>query len=139
MEMEMRVIIAAIALALTACGSSTEPKPGGAGDPSVLVINDLDHDYVYVDWQDGNAIVGRDSVAPHTANQCIRFLAQPDSAKLIVTATETTVGSGGVDPSHSEGGNWFNPADAPAWTVSVSSGGAHNGPVFHLVETDIPC
>lgn len=108
--------------AVIGCSSSTEPNK--AGDPSLLITNNLPFDYVYVTWQDGNAIIGRDSVAPMTALQCVRFLAQPDSAKWIITVTEH---SGGSLTWASVGGNWFNPADRPAWNVIVTSQFPPNG------------
>jgi hypothetical protein len=100
-----------VVLILAACGSST--GPGKAGDPSLLITNDLTSDYVYITWKDGNAIVGRDSVAPRTANQCVRFLAQPDSAYWQATASDNGRVSTQSYP-------YFNPASRPAWKVVVS-------------------
>lgn len=108
----MSRIAIALAVLLTACGSSTAPSK--AGDPSLLFTNNLPNDYVYVTWQDGEGIIGMDSVAPRTTNQCIRFLAQPDSAKWSVVATEAGQVSRQSYP-------WFNPANRPAWRVVVSS------------------
>jgi hypothetical protein len=121
--------------AALACGSST--APGKAGDPSLLITNNLDASYVYITWQDGNAIVGKDSIPPRTANQCVRFLAQPDSAQWIITATENGA-------TASQGGNFFNPADQPAWTVVVSSAGSTPGSgspsiITHVIDPALAC
>lgn len=113
----MRTALVLLVFALAACGSSTEPKDGLAGDPSLRITNNLDHDWVYVDWQDGEAIIGRDSVAPGAVDQCVSFLAQPDSAKWVITATQT--GGGNPPAQSSVGGVYFNPADRPAWDVIV--------------------
>jgi hypothetical protein len=129
----MRTLLSLAAFAfLAACSSSTEPSK--AGDPSLLFTNNLDHDYVYVTWQDGNAIFGRDSIAPRTANQCVRFTAQPDSARWVITAGETSPGS--PTPTTSQGGNWFNPEDRPAWNVVVNPGSGGGGPQIVAAEID---
>lgn len=118
----MRAVFCVLLLAVAACGSSTEPRNHTlAGDPSLRITNNLDHDWVYVDWADGDAVVGRDSVAPRTVDQCVRFLAQPDSAKWIITATQT--GNGFRPVTASVGGVFFNPADRPAWDVIVDPNG----------------
>lgn len=120
---------------LAACGGSTEP--GKAGDPALLITNNLDHDFVYITWQDGDAIIGKDSVAPRTASQCVRFLAQPDSAKWIVTASEDR--GGGQRSSASVGGVWFDPAARPAWTVVVNSGLPNSAPSIIANDVDVAC
>lgn len=116
---------------LGACSSSTEPSK--AGDPSILVTNDLPSDWVYITWKDGLGIVGRDSVAPRTASQCVRFLAQPDSAYWEATTVENGY-SATVTSAE-----WFNPADAPAWSIHVFDGGNPAVPAILQSLTDIPC
>lgn len=125
----MRSVALVLTLLSIACSSSTEP--GTAGDPSLLFTNTLDNSYVYVTWRDGQEIFGRDSVAPHTANQCIRFLAQPDSAYWEVTVTEDAQTS-------AQSYDWFNPADRPAWNVVVSHN-TNGSPSIITTETDNPC
>lgn len=123
----MRYLLASAILFLSACGSSTDLK---AGDPSILVTNDLPSNWVYVTWKDGQGIVGRDSVAPRTANQCVRFLAQPDSAYWEASATE----NGSTEIIRSP--TWFNPSDRPAWSLHVFAG---SGPVPYpdMLQQDV--
>jgi hypothetical protein len=144
----MRASLVLLILALAACGSSTEPNK--AGDPSLLITNNMPADYVFVTWQDGNAIIGRDSVAPHTANQCVRFTAQPDSAKWLIVIMDSQLGVSPDRATSTLGGAWFNPADRPAWDVEVNpipngsplifawdSAAAASGPVYGRMR-DIP-
>src|SRR4051812_22094590 len=109
----MRPILVMLAIALTACSSSTEPS--GAGDPSILVTNDLPSSWVYISWKDGNSVLGQDSVAARST-KCVRFLAQPDSAYWDATATENGYTTIVRSPE------CFNPADRPAWRVTVYEG-----------------
>jgi hypothetical protein len=125
----VRLFFALLVAALSAaCSSGTETSK--AGDPSLLVTNDLPSSWVYITWQDGDAIIGRDSIPPQTSSQCVRFTAQPDSASWFITASETNQ-SGHVVTS-TQGPAWFNPADRPAWKIVVSSGGG--GSPFILAE-----
>lgn len=124
----MSRIAIALAVLLTACGSSST---GLAGDPSILVTNDLQSSWVYVTWKDGQGIVGRDSVAPRTANHCVRFLAQPDSAYWEATATE----NGSLSTVRSPG-PWFNPASRPAWSLHVYDDPKTPVPVPVMLQAD---
>lgn len=118
-----------VLLSVLACSSST----GLAGDPTILVTNDLPADWVFVNWKDGQGILGRDSVAPRTV-KCVRFLAQPDSAYWEATATENNSTTGVRSPS------WFNPASRPAWTLRVFD---DNSPVpvpaMLQADADVEC
>jgi hypothetical protein len=118
-------------LTISACGSSTEPK---ADDPSLLFTNNLDQP-VYLTWQDGQAILGRDTIPPHAVNHCSRFLAQPDSAYFQIVATEIY---GGTPLTSTITASWFNPADRPAWTVTVDFA-AGGSPFIYVSETDVAC
>jgi hypothetical protein len=132
----MRFIsIIGAALVAAACSSSTSPV-SKAGDPSLLFTNNLPNDYVYITWQDGNAIIGKDSIPPHTANQCVRFTAQPDSARWVITASETPPG-GSIETS-SETAPWFNPAARPAWNVRVDHN-ATGSPSIFASDTTAAC
>lgn len=124
----MRALVAAFVLALAACGSSTDPSK--AGDPSLLFTNDTGS-WVYVTWRDGDAIEGKDSVPPRTPSQCVRFLAQPDSAYWDISVNDPIGGSAEVTAPY------FNPADRPAWRVTVSS--SPNGTILRAVLMDTPC
>lgn len=119
-----------LSVAIVACGGSTEPK---GGDPSLLITNNLDHDWVQVVWQDGNSIFGRDSVPPRMANQCVRFTAQPDSAYWSITTTPTN--ANGIQMGRfNQTAPFFNPADRPAWKVTVGTDGD-----ILAVEVQTPC
>lgn len=131
----MRTISILLLLAIAACGSSTDVKAGN--DPSLLFTNNLDRDYVYITWQDGNAIVGRDSIPPHTVGQCVRFTAQPDSAYWSITATESN--PNGLQPATANvTAPYFNPTDRPAWNVTVTSE-YPGSPAIRATLTDTPC
>lgn len=126
----MRVAHLFVALFLTltaACGSST--APGGAKDPSLLFTNNLDSSWVYITWRDGQVIEGRDSIAPRTRSQCVRFLAQPDSAYWTITAHE----NGGLATATAP---YFNPASRPAWSVVVNSVGSVGSPSILVSDID---
>lgn len=125
----MRLLLASAVLVLAACRSSTEP----AGDPSILVTNDLPASWVYVNWKDGQGIVGKDSVAARTT-KCVRFTAQPDSAYWEAVATENGYTTTVRSPS------WFNPSDRPAWTLGVTEGlGAVNVPQMLQADATTAC
>ncbi len=127
----MRRLLAGL-LFVVACSGTTEPK-SKAGDPSILVTNNLGV-YTYITWKDGQGIVGRDSVAGHIT-QCVRFLAQPDSAYWEASATEAVGGnpeSTGTIRNPAVG--FFNPADRPAWTLVVSDDGYGN---VRLLENEV--
>lgn len=124
------LLVASLFCAVSACGSST--GPGKAGDPSLLFTNNLQSSYVYITWQDGQSIIGRDSIPPRTIGQCVRFLAQPDSAKWVVTATE----NGGLA---TETTPYFNPASRPAWDVVVTSSGSVGSPQIIARDVDTAC
>jgi hypothetical protein len=128
----MRGLFAFCLLAIVACGSSTEP--GKAGDPSILVTNNLQSDWVYITWKDGQSVLGRDSVAPRTVDQCVRFLAQPDSAYWEAIATEK--GSTGTITSGVAGEptEYFNPSSRPAWSLTVLEGA-----LMLATEVATPC
>jgi hypothetical protein len=128
----MRAVFAAACLfVLAACGSSTDPSK--AGDPSLLITNNLDSTWVYITWRDGAVIEGRDSVPPRTASQCVRFLAQPDSAYWDVRVQVNTIVTTQTYP-------YFNPADRPAWRVVVYDKAGSPGPVSILTTlVDTPC
>lgn len=116
-------------LSTIACSSST----GLAGDPSILVTNDLPNSWVYVSWKDGQGTLGRDSVAARTT-KCVRFLAQPDSAYWEASATENGYTNVVRSPA------WFNPSDRPAWTLNVTEGiGAVNVPAMAQAEASTMC
>lgn len=115
---------------LMACGGSTEP--GKAGDPSILVSNHLSSSWVYITWKDGQGVAGRDSVAPQTLNQCVRFLAQPDSAYWEARVNDDPPGGGWAQQATPA---WFNPADRPAWTLQAYPG----GPVLLAADAATPC
>jgi hypothetical protein len=121
-----------VALAFViACGSSTEPAL--AGDPSILVTNDLPSSWVYVNWKDGQGVLGRDSVAAR-ATKCVRFLAQPDSAYWDATASENGYTTVVRSPS------WFNPSDRPAWALHAREGiGTVNVPVLEQADASVAC
>jgi hypothetical protein len=124
------LLLSALFLSIVACGGSTEPN---AGDPSILVTNDLPASWVYVNWKDGQGIVGRDSVAARTA-KCVRFTAQPDSAYWEAYATENGYTNTVRSPA------WFNPADRPAWTLAATEGlGAVNVPQLLQADASIAC
>lgn len=119
-----------VLLFCAACGSSTEPL---AGDPALLVTNDLDASWVFVTWKDGQGIIGRDSVPPRTASQCIRFTAQPDSAYWQISASEN-------GHTTEQTAAWFNPSDRPAWSVHVyEGGGVVSVPVILAQDTEMAC
>jgi ABC-type phosphate transport system substrate-binding protein len=113
------------ALIVAACGSST--APGKAGDPSLLFTNNTDS-WVFVTWRDGITIAGADSVAPRTQSQCVRFLAQPDSAYWAIKVNT-------VDGSAEQTAPYFNPADRPAWRVIVSTDRSGASILTTLVDT----
>jgi hypothetical protein len=120
-----------VMLVLGACSGATGPS---AGDPSILVTNDLPSSWVYVTWKDGQGIVGRDSVAPRTVGQCVRFTAQPDSAYWEAVATENGATTIVRSPT------WFNPSDRPAWSLDVTEGlGAVNVPAMRQADAQTPC
>ena len=123
----MSRIAIALAVLLTACGSSST---GLAGDPSLLFSNST-ASWVYVTWRDGAVIEGKDSVPPHTNSQCVRFLAQPDSAYWDIKINDPIGGTA------EQTAPYFNPADRPAWQVDISSD--VHGTVIHTTLVDIPC
>lgn len=130
----MRAVLCFVSLvALAACSSSTAPS--SAGDPSLLFTNNLPSDYVYITWKDGNAILGRDSIPPRTASQCVRFTAQPDSAYWSITASETQNGL----PTNTANATapYFNPTSRPAWRVVVDD--VSGVVVIKATDTAIAC
>lgn len=122
--MKNLVVIASIVL-FSACGSSTEPK---AGDPSLLFSNST-NSWVYITWQDGAAIFGHDSIPPRTDLQCVRFLAQPDSAVWHIEINDAIGGRA------EQTAPYFNPADRPAWRVIVSSSSSGTSIITTLIDT----
>lgn len=123
-----RLSVLIVALIAAACSSSTAPSK--AGDPSLLFTNNLDSSWVYITWRDGAVIEGRDSIPPRTASQCVRFLAQPDSAYWTITAHDQGASSNVTAP-------YFNPATRPAWKVVVSSG--QTSPFIVATLTNVAC
>ena len=129
----MRRFLSLVAVvALAACSSSSTGPASKAGDPSLLITNNLQSDYVYITWQDGAAIIGHDSVAPRTANQCVRFTAQPDSAYWSITASDPNLGTSNMTAPY------FNPSDRPAWNVVVSEG-TNASPAIVVTLVNTPC
>lgn len=124
----MKYISVAFLVLVAACSSSTAPSK--AGDPSLLFTNTTGS-WVYVTWQDGAAIFGKDSIPPRTDSQCVRFLAQPDSAFWHIEINDPIGGSA------AQTAPYFNPADRPAWRVIVSS--SSSGTSILTTLTDIPC
>lgn len=115
-----------VLVVLCACSSSTAVQ----GDPSILVTNDLPTSWVYVNWKDGQGIVGRDSVAARM-QKCVRFTAQPDSAYWEATATENATTATVRSPA------WFEPSARPAWSLHVYEGnGAVAVPI--MLQEDVP-
>jgi hypothetical protein len=122
------LLLSALFLPMIACGGSTEPK---GGDPSLLFSNSTSAP-VYLTWQDGQQIFGRDTIPPHTVGHCSRFLAQPDSAQFEITASE----NGGLSTYTAP---FFDPAARPAWTVDVSSDRTGGTPNITVNLVDTPC
>lgn len=112
-----------------ACGSSTD-SDNRDGDPSLLFSNETSVP-VYLTWQDGNEIFGKDTIPPHTSAQCSRFVAQPDSAQFQIISTENGAQSTYTAP-------FFNPADRPAWTVAVTPSGS-GSPYILVTLVEIAC
>jgi hypothetical protein len=139
--LRMRTIgLLALVVILAACGSSTEPQRANV---SLAFTNLLDTSWVYITWQNGMAISGRDSIPPRTNFQCVRFFAQPDSAYWQIKAHEN--GSLGTVTAP-----FFNPPDRPAWKVLVLHGGSSGSPLIeawdkmqpppsYAVDNPVPC
>lgn len=120
-------------LALIACGGSGTGPLGL--DPAILFNNHLQYP-VYLEWRDGQAIVGRDTVAAGEMAHCSHFLAQPDSAYFQIVATDE---SGGYGPRTSTiTAPYFHPLDRPAWRVDVRENGP-NSPAIQISLADEMC
>lgn len=124
----MRALLAGLVLFVVACGSSTDL--GNQRDPSLLFTNALGTP-VYLTWQDGEAILGRDTIPPHSVGHCSHFLAQPDSAYFQIVASNDENGAQTVYTAP-----WFNPESRPAWTVDVTADRTGGSPniVVNLVD-----
>jgi hypothetical protein len=114
-----------------ACSSSTAPSKVGG---SLLFTNHLSVP-VYLAWQDGLQVIGRDTIPAGAVARCSRFLAQEDSAYFQITATNLT---GGVPATTTYTAPFFDPDDSPAWTVDVSAD-ANGSPVVDVRLANAAC
>lgn len=124
----MRFKLICLALVLTACGSSITDN--GKLDPSLLFNNHLSSP-VYLTWQDGNAIIGYDTIPAGAIGHCSHFEAQADSAYFQIVATDHGATSTITAP-------WFHPLSRPAWTVDVTPN-TIDSPSILIKETDVMC
>lgn len=99
----------ALLLLLAAC-SKNSTGPSGV-DPTVLIANGLSVDSVFFTWRDGQGVVGADTVLPGRT-VCAAFTARPDSAYFQGVASYLGQTTTYTAP-------WFNPADHPAYTMTV--------------------
>ena len=116
--MKIRSHTVALLLGLVACDGSTAPQP--VTHPSLLVTNNLAHDWVYVVWMGAHGqVLFADSVGPKVSRRCVRL--QPvaaDSAHWTLTAGESSEGSTLTSAVMSP---WYQVGDLRALGVLVSS------------------
>lgn len=129
----MRLKLLCLTLVLTACGSDI--TDAGKFDPSLLFNNHLSYP-VYLTWQDGNAIVGYDTIPAGAMGHCSHFDAQADSAYFQIIATDYPPGLGAQTSTITA--PWFHPLARPAWTVDVTANG-NASPLILIQETDVMC
>jgi len=125
----MKTLMLPFLLLLAGCANSTGPQALG-NDPSVLITNTAGATLFFT-WQDGQGVIGGDTIPSGIVDRCIRFLARPDSAYFHVAVTSDKGTSTITAP-------WFNPSARPAWTVRASPN-ANGSPLIIVADTTVAC
>jgi hypothetical protein len=131
-----RTLVAVLGCVLlyTACShSATGPK---AGDPTVLVTNEVANSPLYFTWRDGQGVVGADTIPGGTIGRCERFTARADSAYFHDSISDAASASGNYSTYTAP---WFDPAARPAFTMVVTSGAPYGGPQILVRDTTAGC